>query len=76
MHWRILKKYFGKPYSKQISVVEYSDNGCVVRVSSQVRVEQAIMTEKSKHFILVYSSLLLCRDMLEKIGQLGKEVAS
>ena len=47
-----------------------------MRVSSQVRVEQAIMAENSKHFVLAYNSPLLYRDILEKIELLDKEVAS
>ena len=34
------------------------------------------MAENLKCFVLVYSSPLLCRDVLEKIGLLGEEVVS
>ena len=47
-----------------------------MRVFSQVRVEQVIMAENSKHFVLACSSPLLCRDVLEKIELLGEEVTS
>ena len=34
------------------------------------------MTENSKHFVLAYSSPLLCQNVLEKVGMLGKKEAS
>ena len=60
--WRVLKKYFGKSKSKSILAVEYTYKGCTIRASSQIQVEQAVMAENSKRFILAYSSLLLQRD--------------
>ena len=57
-------------------MVEYLDNGCVVRVSSQIQVEKVIMAENSKYFVLAYSSPLLCRDVIENIGMLGEKEAS
>ena len=46
-HWRILNRYFGKSKAKAILEVEYSIDKSVVRVSSQIRVEQAIIAENS-----------------------------
>ena len=44
-------------------MVEHSQKGCTVRVSSQFQVELAIMKENSKCFVLVYSSLLLQKNV-------------
>jgi len=51
-----LNRYFGKLKAKAILEVEYSIEGSIVRVSSQIRVEQAIMAENSQQFVLAYSS--------------------
>ena len=72
-----MNRYFGKSKVKVISEVEYSVDGSVVRVSSQIRVEQAIMAENSQQFVLAYSSWLLRKDIIENIGFKGeKEVSS
>ena len=34
LHWRVLKKYFGKSKSKSILAVEYTYEGCNIRASS------------------------------------------
>ena len=38
-HWQILSRYFRKPKAKAISEVEYSVEGSIIRVSSQIKVE-------------------------------------
>ena len=38
-YWQILSRYFGKPKAKAISEVEYSVEGSVIRVLSQIKVE-------------------------------------
>ena len=57
--WRILKKYFSKSKSKSILEVEYTNEGCTVRVSSQFQVKRVVIAENSKCFVLAYSSPLL-----------------
>ena len=47
-----MKKYFGKSKSKSISEVEYTHEGCTMRVSSQFQVKRAVMAENSKHFFV------------------------
>ena len=71
-----MNRYFGKSKAKAISEIEYSVDGSVVRVSSQIRVEQAIMVENSQWFVLAYNSLLLRKDIVEKIGFKGEKEAS
>ena len=67
-----MKKYFSKSKSKSISEVKYTHEGCTVRVSSQFQVERAVMAENLKRFVLAYSSPLLQRDWLEKLGLKGE----
>ena len=47
-----------------------------MKVSSQFQVERVVMAENSKHFVLAYSSPLLWRDWLEKLGLKGESEAS
>ena len=71
-----MNRYFGKLKAKAISYVEYSVDGSIVRVSSQIRVEQAIMVENSQRFILACNLPLLRKDIVEKIGFKGEKEAS
>ena len=71
-----MSRYFRKPKAKAILEVEYSVEGSVIRVLSQIKVEQAIIEENSKRFKLVYNSPILRRDILETIGIKGKKEAS
>ena len=43
---------------------------------SQFQVKRAVIVENSKHFVLAYSSPLLQRDWLEKLGLIGDSEAS
>lgn len=55
-----------------ISQVEYFSSSNLVRVSSQFKIESAIMIENSSRFILAYSSLLLQSPLRQKYGLCGE----
>ena len=57
---------------KSISAAEYKVNGTIIRSSSQLQMEKAIMTENSSYFSLAYSSLIFSRDIIERIGNIGE----
>ena len=55
----LYSKTFGKRKLTAFRKVDYKAYGCVIRVASQQRIEQAIIKENSNRFVLAYSSLLL-----------------
>ena len=65
-------KTFGKSRSAAISKVEYTTYGCVIQVTSQYLIEQAIMKENSHRFILAHSSPLLQEETVNALGYSGE----
>ena len=65
-------KTFGKSRSVAISKVEYAAYRCVIQVTSQHLIEQAIMKENSHRFILAYSSPLLQEETVNALGYSGE----
>ena len=61
---------------KPISAVEYKDNRCLIRATSQLKIEEAIMNENNKRFKLVYSSPLFNRNILYQIGYCAEKKAA
>ena len=64
LQWKRLKKHFGKPPLKLISKIEYKENRCLIRTSSQIKIEEAMIRENSKRFTLAYSSSLFSPNIL------------
>ena len=63
---------FGKNKAMSISKVEYSEQGCIMQVTSQHLMEKAIMKENSYRFILAHSSPLLQEDSVSALGYSGE----
>ena len=61
---------------KLISAIEYKDNRCLIRVTSQLKIEEAIMNENSKRFKLAYSSPLFKRNILNQIDYCAEKKAA
>ena len=51
---------------KLISAIEYKVNGMIVRITSQLQIEEAIMSENSTRFLLAFSSLIFTSGIIEK----------
>ena len=54
---------------KSISVVEYEFDRIKIRITDQIKIEEAIMKENVTRFKLVYSSSLFQQEKLEQIGR-------
>ena len=74
--WRILKKHFGKYQLHSISRVIYQHKGVAVIALNQIQVEKTKMNESSKQFILAYTSPLLKKEVLQKIGLQGEKASA
>ena len=61
---------------RSISEIECRHNGCIIRTSSQLKIEQVIMNENSKRFTLAYSSPLFRSDILNQIGTCAENQAA
>ena len=72
MKWRKLRAVFGKKRMKQISSVEYEVSSIIIRSSTQVEMEEAIITENSHRFQLACSLPLFHRDILRQIRSFGQ----
>ena len=57
---------------KSISAIEYKVNSTIIRSSSQLQMEEAIMMENSSYFSLAYSSLMFPSDIIKQIGNIGE----
>ena len=55
-----------------IYLVEFISHRMMIRVSSQIQVEDAIFKENMKRFGLAYDSLLFNSKILDQIGQFGE----
>ena len=56
--------------------MEYKDNRYIIRATSQLKIEEAIMNKNSKRFILTYSSPLFNRNILHQIGHCAEKKAA
>ena len=68
-----MKKHFGKQQLYSISRVIYQYKGAAAIASNQIQVEKVIMSKNSKWFIFAYTSPLLKKEILQKIGLQGKK---
>ena len=61
---------------KSILAVEHKVNGTIVRTTSQLQIEEAIISENSIYFSLASSSPVFTTKIIERIGRLAnsKEV--
>ena len=53
---------------KSISAVEYTSNGNIIRSTTQIEMEQAIITENTQWFQLTRIALVFYRDIILIIG--------
>ena len=52
-----------------ISAVKYMVNESIIRISSQLQMKEAIMTENESRFLLACSSPVFNPTIIEKLGQ-------
>ena len=58
---------------KSISVVEYTINRSIIRTSSQLQIEEAVMTENTLRFFLASSSPIFSSEIIERIGMCSEK---
>ena len=51
--------------------MEYFMEGLIIRMSTQIKIEEAVMQENALRFSLAYSSLVFSRNIINKIDTLG-----
>ena len=61
---------------KSISEVEFMKEGVLIKVTSQLEVERAIISKNSQRFQLAYNSTLFNKTVLKQIRLLGETKAS
>jgi len=65
-------KVFGKVKMRSIDKVEYREYSCLIQISFQEKVEEAMIKKNSSRFKLTYNSSLLECDLYSDLGLLDK----
>ena len=65
--WKRLRKFFGKIRMESISAVEYTINRLIMRISSQLQIEEVVIIENASRFFLASSSSIFSSDIIERI---------
>ena len=75
MKWKKLRKVFSKYYMKSIFAVEYLVNGSIIRTTTQLQIEEAVIEENIYCFSLAYSSLVFLKDIIKQISTISQATA-
>ena len=67
---------FSKPWMTSTLAAEYVLDGSRMRVSNQFEVEQVVIAENFKCFVLAYKSPIFSSDIIKKIGMFGETKSS
>ena len=72
MKWRVLCSVFSKRKLKFILVVEYLIEGLIIRIITQLEIDEAVIKENTSSFLLACTSPVFETNILKQLGIIGQ----